>query len=419
MRRVLLVPGILAALLGLSGCGAGHGALPESQPPKVTVSAPISREVRDTDEYTGRTEAVQTVDVRARVSGYLQEVYFKDGDFVNEGDKLFLIDPRTYKASDEQSKAKINLYLAKYKFAEATRKRRDDLFKKKVISKEEYEQNIAEEAEAKAAWESSIADAKTQSLNLEFTTITAEISGRIDRTFVTKGNLVQSGVGATLLTRIVSVDPIYAYFNPDQLAFLRYSGRRVAEGKFGVQHIRDRKMEVTLVLADGSVYPEKGIVDFASNVVDASTGTIQVRAEFPNKKRALTPGLFVRIQIAAEQAYHALLIPERAINTDQSDKFVYVVDSQGLAERKNVKLGTKHGRLVVVKEGLTANDKVIISGGLLVRPGQKVQPVEGKIDDSPEPVVAPQPKPVQDVKEKAAEPEVKEKKADVKENSTS
>lgn len=399
MRRVLPLLAVFPAFLALSGCGSGHGALPEPQPPKVTVSVPISREVRDTDEYTGRIEAVQTVDVRARVSGYLDEVFFKDGDFVEKGAKLFLIDPRTYKATDDQYKAKINLYLAKYKLAEANRKRRDDLLKKKVISKEEHEEFVATEAEAKAAWESAIADEKVQALNLEFTTITAEIAGRIDRTFVTKGNLVQSGPGATLLTRIVSVDPIYAYFNPDQLAFLRYTGRRIAaDGKMEATHIKDRKIEATIVLADGSIYPEKGVLDFASNEVDASTGTIQVRAEFPNSKRALTPGLFVRIQLSAENAYPALLIPERAINTDQSDKFVYVVDAQGVAQRKNVKLGTEHGRLRVITEGLTPTDKVIISGGLLVRPGLKVQAADGKIDDSPEPVSAAQPNPLPVVK---------------------
>jgi RND family efflux transporter MFP subunit len=403
MQRSLAHIAVLSALVAVTGCITGSGALPEPQPPKVTVTTPISREVRDIDEYTGRIEAVQTVDVRARVSGYLQEVYFKDGDFVKEGANLFLIDPRTYKAADEQAKAKTKLFLAKYQFAEATRKRRDELYKKRVISKEEYEQAIAEEAEAKAAWESAIADEKTNALNLEFTTIKAEIAGRIDRTFVTKGNLVQSGPGATLLTRIVSVDPIYAYFNPDQLAFLRYTRRRIADdGKMEVQHVRDRKMEATIVLADGSTYPDKGIVDFASNIVDPSTGTIQVRAEFPNTRRALTPGLFVRLQIAAEKVYPALLVPERAINTDQSDKFVYVVDAQGVAQRKNVQLGTKQGRLRVIKEGLTATDKVVISGGLLVRPGLKVNATDGKIDESPEPQPASQPKPVPVVKPKSS-----------------
>ena len=208
-------------------------------------------------------------------------------------------------------------------------------------------------------------------LNLEFTKITAEIAGRIDRTYVTKGNLVQSGPAATLLTKIVSVDPIYVYFNPDEMAFLRYTQRRVAEGKMEAQHVRERHIEARIILADGSEYPEKGMVDFAPNTVDPSTGTIQVRAVFPNEKRALTPGLFVRLQIAAETTYAAVLVPERAIGTDQSDKFVYVIDEKNIARRKNVELGTKHGRLRVIKSGLAAGDKVVISGGLLVRAGER------------------------------------------------
>jgi len=385
MRLLLWLSIISAALLPLAGCGAAAGGLPEPQPPKVSIAAPLERDVRDIDEYTGRVEARETVEVRARVSGYLQEVYFQDGDYVEKGQPLFLIDPRTYQAEYDQALARINLNNAKYIYAKSVRVRNEKLVANKSVPQEEYEQSVASENEALAALESAKADAETNRLNLEFTHVNAEIAGRIDRTYVTKGNLVQSGPTATLLTKIVSVDPVYVYFNPDELAFLRYSRRRLEnEGTREAQPVRERHIEATIVLADGSTYPETGTIDFSSNTVDPSTGTIQVRAVFPNPRRALTPGLFVRLHVAAESAYHALLVPERAIGTDQSDKFVYIVDDKNIAQRRNVQLGTKHGRLRVITSGIQPLQRIIVSGSLLVRPGQPVQPTEVKIDDDSE-----------------------------------
>lgn len=383
MPHALLLLALMALASALAGCGSAAGSLPPPQPPKVTVAPPLSREVRDVDEYTGRIEAPETVEVRARVSGYLQEIYFQEGDIVKKGQDLFLIDPRTYVATLDQASARIKLYESKYEFAKSSRARSERLLKSGAGTQETFESDVATEGESLAAIESAKADAEVARLNVEFTKIQAEIGGRIDRAFVTRGNLIQSGAGAPVLTRIVSVDPMYVYFNPDELAFLRYTERRIAsDGQLEAQPVRERNIETTIVLADGSVYPEKGKVDFASNIVDPSTGTIQVRSVFPNPHRALTPGLFVRLRIASEQSYPALLVPERALNTDQSDKFVYVVDDKGMAQRKNVVLGTKHGRLRVIKEGLTVSDKVVISGGLLVRPGEKVDPTDGTIEDT-------------------------------------
>jgi RND family efflux transporter MFP subunit len=395
MQPRLLLLGVIsvaATVLTATGCGSATANLPAPQIPEVTVATPLVREVRDVDEYTGRTEAVQTVEVRARVSGYLKEIYFNDGDYVKQGDPLFLIDPRTYEAELKQAQARVELYEAKYNYARTVRARNDALLKSRAISQEEHDSSVAAELEALAARNSAEADAETNRLNLEFTKITSEIDGRIDRTYITRGNLVQSGAGATLLTRIVSVDPIYVYFNPDELAFLRYSQRRLeADGDREATHVRERKIDATITLADGTRYPEHGTVDFASNQVDPTTGTIQVRAVFPNSKRILTPGLFVRLHIAAEDAYTALLVPERAINTDQSQKFVYVVDGENRAQRKNVVLGTKFGKLRVIKGGLSADDRVIIGGGLLVRPGEPVVPQPSEVDASslPEPPTRP------------------------------
>lgn len=381
MIRTVAIGLLLLGIGLLSGCGPASAGLPPPQPPKVTVAEPLKQEIRDVDEYTGRIEAVQTVEVRSRVTGYVQEIYFEEGGFVKPGDPLFLIDPRTYQAEYDQAVAKIRLYDAKYICAQSVRKRNEKLVANKSVTQEEFEQSVASENEALAARRSAEADAESARLNLEFTRINAEIGGRIDRAFITKGNLVQSGIASTPLTRIVSYDPIYVFFNPDEMAFLRYTRRRIeGDGTAEAQHLRERHLGATIILADGSKYPETGSIDFASNVVDPSTGTIQVRASFPNEKRALTPGLFVRLQVASEDAYSALLVPERAINTDQSDKFVFVVDDKKIARRKNVTLGTKHGKLRVIKSGLEPIDKVVISGGLLVRTDEEVTPTEGKIE---------------------------------------
>jgi len=269
MRQIILLLIASGALLPLAGCGSAAGSLPPPQPPKVTVATPLEREVRDVDEFTGRTESVQTVEVRPRVSGYLQEIFFDEGGYVKRGDPLFLIDPRTYQAAYDQAVAKIKLYEAKYLYAKSVRVRSEKLVANNSVSREEYEQNVAAENEALAEMRSAEADAESARLNLEFTKINAEIAGRIDRAFVTRGNLVLSAPNATVLTRIVSIDPIYVYFNPDELAFLRYTQRRVAgEGKMEAQHVRERHIEATIILTDGSVYPEKGTIDFASNSVD-------------------------------------------------------------------------------------------------------------------------------------------------------
>ena len=366
-----------------SGCGNAAGSLPQPKPPKVTVAWPISRTVRDVEDYTGRVAAVEKVEVRPRITGHVQEIYFQDGEMVEKGKPLFLIDPRTYKAELAQAKSQIELYDAKYRFAESVKNRNAKLAESKAISQEEYEQSSASAAEALAARHAAEADAARSQLNVDFTTITAEISGRIDRPLVTVGNLVESSPNPTLLTTIVSVTPMYVYFDPDEMAFLRYMGRRAKEGVLtdDRQHVVDRKIKTNIVFANGTTYPETGVIDFASNRVDASTGTIQVRAVFQNKDHFLTPGLFVRVRVQPEETYQALLVPERAIGTDQSDKFVYVVDDQGVAQRRNVKLGTKHGKLRVIQEGISASDHIAISGTLLVRPGMPVETEEGTIEE--------------------------------------
>jgi len=399
MRRELPSAVLLLATIVLSGCGSAAGGLPPPQPAKVTVSKPLVRPVRDANEYTGRVEAVETVDVRARVSGYLQEIYFNDGDDVEEGAKLFLIDPSTYEAELAQAESKINVWEAKYNYQKAVRVRNESLHAKGAVAKEELEQSIAAEKESLASQKAAEADRDRAKLNVDFCHINSPIKGRIDRRFVTKGNLIDAGTLATSpLTTIVSIQPVYVYFNPDELAFLRYKEKRLAEEKqFGENKIRDLGIEAHVILSDGAHYPATGKVDFAANRVDPSTGTIQVRIVFQNERKALTPGMFVRVLVSSDKPYEAILVPERAIGTDQSDKFVYVVDEKNIAQRRNVVLGTKHGRLRAIKEGVGPNDRVIISGALLVRPGDPVEVIgEEKIKDDLPPVEVTQLKPAAD-----------------------
>jgi RND family efflux transporter MFP subunit len=234
---------VAMAAFGSAGCEKVAAKPTSKKPAEVFVAQPTSETVTEFQEFTGRTTAVNTVEVRARVSGYLQDIYFKDGDYVKKGQPLFLIDPRTYDAELEQAKARVALYSAKYNLARIVRTRNEALLKAKAVSQEEFDQADATEKEALAARMSAEADTETNRLNVEFTKINAEIDGRIDRTFVTRGNLVQSGPGATLLTRIVSVDPIFVYFFPDELAFLRYTERRVAaDGLMEAQHVRLRRI---------------------------------------------------------------------------------------------------------------------------------------------------------------------------------
>lgn len=386
-RRIL---GFVAGCLILGCNRAGH-LRPDVAPPKVTVAPAIRREVVSFSEYTGRVQAVETVEVRARVSGYLTKVNFNDGDIVQkfadpEQDvPLFEIDSSTYDAALAYAKAQVALAEARYNNAEATRARNYPLFQKNAVSKEEYENLAAAAAESKAAVEAAKADQRLKELDVDFSRVKSPITGRIDRTFVTEGNLVQAGASPTLLTRIVSVDPIYIYFDVDELAFLRYTeSRKQEEGGSIHVPLRDKHIPVEITLADGTVYPELGKIDFGSNQLDAATGTITVRATVPNSQGTLTPGLFVRVRIArGSRPENDVLVAEAAIGTSQSERFVYVVDDQNIARRRRVVLGEKQGNDRVIKEGLSEGEKVVINGLLLVRDDKPVTPEVGKMPEPP------------------------------------
>ncbi len=382
--RMLLACPIFAILaITLVGCGR-HRELPKAGPPPVTVAPAIKRQVVDFDEYTGHVEAVSSVDVYAKVSGYLEKVAFQDGALVKQGELLFLIDKRSYEAEYNQAVSERNLFQAKEKLAKTTLARNEKLVGKGAVSQEAFDEAVAQADEAAAQVQASEADIAAKKVNLDYCTITSAIDGRIDRTYVTQGNLVQSGVGSpTLLTTIVSVDPVYVYFDVDELALLGYIEQHVKETDERADgSLRERKIPVEISLADGTVYPHLGTIDFGSNQVSAATGTLTVRAVVPNPQGTLRPGLFTRIKVAAGPPYDAVLVPQRAIGANQSNRFVYVLDDKGNAVVKPVKLGTKQGALQVVKSGLQEGDQVIINGTLLVRPGK---PVKADHSTMPEP----------------------------------
>ncbi len=371
-------------LLFAIGCGRRR-EMPKAEPPNVTVAPAIKRQVVDMSEYTGHIEAVSSVDVYAKVSGYLEEVAFEDGAIVKQGDLLFVIDKRTYQAEYDQAVSQKNLYVAKNELAQATLARNKKLVGSGAVSQELFDESVASANETAAQVAAADSEIAARKVDLDYCTIDAAISGRIDRTYVTKGNLIQSGVGApTLLTTIVSVDPVYAYFDVDELALLSYIERHKSDNGSSAQAtLRQLKIPVQVYLADGSEYPHLGTIDFGSNQVNAGSGTLSVRAVIPNPNAKLRPGLFVRIKVAAKAPYEAVLAPESAIGADQSDRYVYVLDKDGTAQRRSVQLGTKQGKLRVIEDGLSAGEKVIVNGLLLVRPGKPVKAQETSMPDPP------------------------------------
>jgi RND family efflux transporter MFP subunit len=383
MKRPLVTEALSAAVVGvlglaLSGCQENALTAPELPPTIVTVSKPISREIVDFYEFTGQTAAVEEVEIRSRVTGYLQKVAFVDGADVKKGDLLFEIDPRPFQAELDRAAAQVTLREATLKFREAELARNRELVEKAAIARTEFDQSVAAEAEARAAMGAAKAAAEVDRLNLEFTRITSPIDGRISRTRITVGNLVSAD--STALTSLVSEHPMYVYFNIDERTLLdsqQAAGRSGADAR--AEHVKDWKIPVFISLANETGYPRKGLLDFADNKVDPGTGTIRVRAVFENTDHALGPGLFVRVRMPASNLYTAILVTERALGSDQGQKFVYVVDEKNEVLYRPVKVGTLNDGLRVIREGVSAGELVIINGVQRVRPGVKVDPKPGEM----------------------------------------
>ena len=370
-----------ASLLGLfvialvSGCGVPPPVVPPV-PPKVTVSAPVVREVTNYEEFTGYTDAASTVDIRARVNGYLIQVKFKDGDVVKQGDPLYEIDPRPFQAALDQAKGLVESLEAQKKFLAIQVDRYTKLVKTSATSQQDVDSYLAQQAENIGQLKTAQAKVVSAALNLEFTHVTAPIGGRISRTFVTEGNLVTADT--TLLTTIRSINPMYAYFNVEEPTVLRIQ-KMIRAGiiKTGSK----REIPVRMGLADDTAhkFPLEGLLDFTNNTVDPQTGTLQVRGIFanpytsPGPPPVLEPGLFVRVRLSMGPPHSALLLTEQAIGTDQGQKFVYVIDAENKVGYRRVTLGQMFDGLQAIEEGLEPNDRVVINGLQRIRPGLTVE----------------------------------------------
>ena len=346
-----------------TGCSQPKPVMPA---PEVTVAAAIDRQVTDWDEFTGHFEAVQSVEVRPRVSGFIQHVSFPEGASVRRGDVLLTIDPRPYQADVARAEAVLEEARTRAQLAAQELERAKRLVTTQAISREELDARTSGVAEGGAAVRAAEAALTNARLNLEWTTVRAPISGRVGRAEITEGNLVQSGPPSpSLLTTIVSLDPIYVYFDSDEQAYLKYVS--AARGHSGAG-----ALSVQIGLANETAYPHQATVDFVDNRVDRSAGTIRVRAVLPNPNHVFAPGLFARVRLAGGQPRAATMVQDQAIGTDQDRKFVLVLKPDSTVEYRPINIGRLIDGLRVVQSGLKPGDNVVINGLLRVRPGMKV-----------------------------------------------
>jgi RND family efflux transporter MFP subunit len=370
---------LLGICLGLAGCVRAPSAAPEAAPTPVTVSRPVERDVIDYVDFTGRTAAVDSVEVRARVWGHLDKVYFKEGALVKKGDMLFEIDPRPYRADFERTRGTVAQCDARVHRTERDYRRAKSLLARGAVGQEEFDRYEADHREAVANLDVARANHDLAALNLGYTRITASVSGRVSRYVVTVGNLIQSGDqgGGTLLTTIVSVDPMYVYFDMDERTVLRVR-ELIREGK--ASSASETEWPVALGLASEEGFPHQGSINFEDNQVNPKTGTLRARGVFPNKDELLSPGLFARVRVPIGRAHRALLVTDRAIDTDQGQKVLYVINEKNEVVSRAVRLGALHDGLREITEGLEAGERVIIRGLQQVRPGVTVEP---KLVDMP------------------------------------
>jgi RND family efflux transporter MFP subunit len=350
-------------------------------PPQVTVATPVHQEIVEWDEFTGQFAAVEYVELRARVSGYLESIHFEDGQIVKKGDLLFVIDPRPYEIALASAKAQLDDATARGELANRQLSRASKLRQDDFVAASTYDERAQEVAASAAAVEAAKAAIRQAELDLEFTRITAPVDGRIGRHLVSVGNLIADGGGnaATLLATIVSLDPIYFDFDVSETDLLGYQ-RAAASGR--LKSTREGGFEVFAHLPDEEEWTLKGRLDFVDNQVDRATGTIRARAEFPNPSLLITPGQFGRIRIPGSEPYKAIMIPDSALVTDQSNKLVMTVTADGTVVPKQVRPGPGYDPLGlrIIREGLEPTDQIIINGLIRARPGAKVTPEPGKIE---------------------------------------
>jgi membrane fusion protein, multidrug efflux system len=365
MKQMIRIAWLLPLSLAALGCHEPQ-ATPEQKPPMVQVSTPITGTVSDSEDFTGRTDAIYSVEVRARVTGYLDKVNFEDGIEIPENTLLFEIDPRPYQTELNRTEANVNQAEAHQKRLEADQKRAMNLFSRGAISREEIDRIGGDFAEAQAAVGVARAARDMAKLSLGFTKVTSPIAGRLSRRLVDPGNLVTAD--QTALTTIVSLDPLFVYFDIDERTLLKLR-RLVREGK--IKSRDDAVLPVQVALADEEGFPHVGNIDFSDNKVDPSTGTLRVRGKIDNPKpRVLSPGLFVRVRLPVGDPHKAVLIQEQALASDQGKKFVYVIEkgknkkgeTVDMPVRRWVTLGMLTNGLRVIEQGLKPEDKVIVNG---------------------------------------------------------
>jgi membrane fusion protein, multidrug efflux system len=365
--------GLGAVLAAVFTLGCGGTPPPPPPPPAVTVAAVPTREITEWDEVSGRFEAVDAVEIRPRVSGYLRRVDFAEGKEVRKGEVLFEIDPRPYQADLARAEAALDQARSGAALAVRDVERARRLVEVKAISQEEFDGRVSASAQGSASVRAAEAIVTSARLNLEWTQVRSPIAGRVGRAMVTEGNLVQAGPpAATLLTTVVSLDPIYVYFETDEPTYLKYG----ALARTGSRpSSRDARSPIAMGLAnEDGTFPHQGYIDFVDNQLDPRTGTIRTRAVFSNKERLFTPGLFARLKLAGSGRHPATLVLDRAVGTDQDKKFVLVVKPDSTVDYRPVQVGRLVDGFRVVLSGLEPGERIVINGLQRVRPGMRITP---------------------------------------------
>lgn len=363
----------LAAMALLAGCQKPAAKAKEEPPPQDAVYVtPVRQPVTEFEEFPGRTWAVNTVDVRARVSGYLEDAPFEDGALIEEGKLLAQIDDRSFKAELARAQASIAQFQARYNKLQKQQARAEELLQSptRAITQEEFDAIVADKEEAYASKGAAIAAKDIAELNLSYAQVKAPISGRISRRLVDPGNLVTAD--STIIATIVTIDPIYVYFDMDERTVLRMR-RLIGEGK--VRSAAESKVEVQIALADETAFDHSGIVDFVDNQLDPATGTLRFRAEVKNQDSFFSPGMFVRLRFPIGDPQYSLLVPEEAIATDQGRRQVFVINEQNQVEARQVSTGILRDGMRVIREGLAADDRVVVTGLQHIKKNKTVNPV--------------------------------------------
>lgn len=355
VRQGLTLLGMVLLITQLSGCDKGVAQNAAPPPPEVSAAPVLIKPVSQWDNFNGRVEAVQSVQLRPRVSGYIDAVNYREGDEVRKGQVLFTIDDRSYRAALEQAKAELARARSQASLARSESGRSEKLIGTQAISREAWEQRRSAASQAQADVLAAEAAVDMAQLNLDFTRVTAPIDGRASRAMITVGNLVTAGDSASVLTTLVSQQQMYVYFDVDENTFLNYQ----AMARQGQQR---HALPVEIALVGEQGFPHQGKIDFLDNQLTASTGTIRMRALLDNQQRQFTPGLFARVRLPGSAQFEAVLIDDKAVLTDQDRKYVYVVDGEGKAQRRDIQPGAMVDGLRIVKSGLQSGDKVIIAG---------------------------------------------------------